>query len=210
MSVTPEQFKEMAERTEKARQKRPPTDCCVCGKPITDGVRYVSPDLSRARHPWCQYRAAKKKSSAHLKNCELGDNWKDCPGCLPPQPAVTPVEKDILAKLNEQKETGSVRIVLDFWASEGVPRPLVEHRFCERKFKMDFAWPVMAPVNGGVYLECNGGLWVGGRHVRPAALLKEYEKIGEATILDWKPLFCQPSDLLTVALAKTIKRALKI
>lgn len=111
------------------------------------------------------------------------------------------------ADCRPKKETGSVRLVLDFWASEGVPRPLTELRFCPgRKWRFDFCWFLESKVA----LECQGGVFTQGRHTRGAALLKEWEKLNEAAILGWRIIFCQPSDLLTVKLAQTIKRALKI
>lgn len=111
----------------------------------------------------------------------------------------------------QKKESGSVRLVLDFWASEGVPRPFTELRFHrDRKWRFDFAWPDLAFLCGGVYLEVQGGLFTQGRHTRGPALLKEYEKINAATELHWRPLFCTPKELLTVALTRRIKRALRL
>jgi hypothetical protein len=96
-------------------------------------------------------------------------------------------------------------LVFTFWRSEGVPLPLEEFRFFpERRWRFDFAWPAQR-----VYLEVQGGVWIGGRHTRGAALLKEWEKLNTAAELGWRPLFCQPKDLFTVKLCGLIKRALK-
>jgi len=121
MSFTPEQAREMAERTERNRKvkiaPKPTQDiCCVCGQPVTDGVRITNTVLSRVRHVGCEsakigsrdsapllnlkskselyklgYDAAleskpnskEKIATSHNKDCQLGDNWKDCPACLP-------------------------------------------------------------------------------------------------------------------------------
>lgn len=135
---------------------------------------------------------------------------------------LTCVEYDILNKLSDKrKETGSVRLVLDFWVSEGVPRPHVEFFFHPvRKWRFDFCWGAYDEPK--VYLEVQGaihgtgkkcptcGQRKAGRHTRGPALLNEHDKINSATELGWRPLFCTPSELFTVALTKRIKRALGI
>lgn len=212
MSVTPEQFNEMKARTEAARKK---PVCSVCGGTSKGcrqpGITPVEKDILNRLNV---QEAARKKPAVFVQSASGNESWYED---APSQPIITPAEKDILNRMNAQKETGSVRLVLDFWASEGVPRPVVEFLFHPtRNWRFDFAWPRIqfegrfGRESGGVYLEVQGGIFVQGRHTRGAALLKEWEKLNEATILGWRPLFCQPKELLTVKLTQTIKRALKI
>lgn len=92
----------------------------------------------------------------------------------------------------------------DFCERMGLPRPVQELRFHPVRFwRMDFAWPEY-----GVFLEVQGGLFTNGRHNRGAAMLKEFEKINTASSLGWRPLYCQPSDLMTTATADFIRAAL--
>jgi len=49
-----------------------------------------------------------------------------------------------------------------------------------RKWQADFAWPRLM-----VILECDGGAFIGGRHVTGAGATKDNEKINAATELGW-------------------------
>lgn len=96
-------------------------------------------------------------------------------------------------------------IVTAFFKSHGIAAPLFEHQFYRgRKWRFDMAWPERF-----LALECQGGIWSQGRHVRGAALLKEWEKLNFAATLGYRFIFCQPRDLLTAETAKTIKAALE-
>jgi very-short-patch-repair endonuclease len=62
-----------------------------------------------------------------------------------------------------------------------LPEP--EREFCfhpERKWRFDFAW-----LEQKVAVECEGGHWVGGRHVRGAGFEGDCEKYNEAACLGW-------------------------
>lgn len=88
--------------------------------------------------------------------------------------------------------------------SEGLPIPEAEFQFAHpRRWRFDWAWPEQK-----LALECQGGTWTGGRHVRGAALLKEWEKLNSAAVLGWRLLYCQPSDLIKTNTMQLIKRAL--
>ena len=83
-------------------------------------------------------------------------------------------------------------ILIAIWASEGVPAPDVEYRFhSKRRWRFDYAWPATR-----VALEIEGGVWVRGRHIRPAGFLKDIEKYNAATCMGWAVLRCVP-DLVT-------------
>lgn len=95
-------------------------------------------------------------------------------------------------------------IVTAYFREMEIPKPIYEHRFHPvRKWRFDLAWPEQR-----VALEVQGGLFVGGRHNRGAALIKEYEKLSTAASMGWRMLYCQPCDLLMNENIELIKRAL--
>jgi len=68
----------------------------------------------------------------------------------------------------------------------GAPVPVSEHRFCaERKWRFDFAWPEQL-----VAVECEGGIWTQGRHIRGAGFEKDVEKYNRATADGWRLFRC--------------------
>ena len=93
---------------------------------------------------------------------------------------------------------------IPFLKSAGIPEPVTEHRFAPpRRWRMDYAWP-----DAKLALEVQGGIWTRGRHSRPAALLKEWEKLNTGAAMGWRFLFCQPSDLLKAETIDAIRAAL--
>lgn len=103
------------------------------------------------------------------------------------------------------------KIVVAFFKEHGVPPPQFEWNFFhERKWRFDIAWPEYDEGRGGrnLALEVQGGIWSAGAHNRGAAMLKEWEKLNEAAALGWRVIYCQPSDLCTLATAELIKRCL--
>lgn len=101
--------------------------------------------------------------------------------------------------------------------AHGLPRPRPEYQFAMdigRKWAFDWAWPrgengYIEPMFGGTALEIQGGIWTKGRHTRGAALLKEWEKLNEAAIRNWRILYCQPEDVESGAVFEVLKRALR-
>jgi hypothetical protein len=83
----------------------------------------------------------------------------------------------------------------------GLPEPEPEFKFHEtRRWRMDYAWPEQR-----VYLEVDGGVWIGGRHTSGAGWVKDAEKHNAAAVLGWRRLQCQPAELLegpTIALVR--------
>ena len=62
--------------------------------------------------------------------------------------------------------------------------PEREYKFHpERKWRFDFAWPEKM-----IAIECEGGIWSGGRHTRGIGFINDCEKYNEATILGWRIL----------------------
>lgn len=89
--------------------------------------------------------------------------------------------------------------------ANGIPRPVYEFRFePTRRWRTDIAWP-----DHGLLLECQGGIFVNGRHSRGAAMLKEWEKLNRAAALGYRTIFCQPRDLMKRETLDTIKDCLK-
>ena len=64
-----------------------------------------------------------------------------------------------------------------------LPEPVAEYRFCDRRWRLDIAWP-----DKRLGCECDGGTWSGGRHVRGAGYESDCRKINTATLMGWKVL----------------------
>lgn len=69
---------------------------------------------------------------------------------------------------------------------------VAEHRFCERKWRFDYAIP-----EAKIAIEIEGGVWIGGRHVRPRGFLNDMEKYNRAAVLGWRVIRVTPIDLYT-------------
>jgi len=71
------------------------------------------------------------------------------------------------------------------------PEPEHEYRFHpKRKWRFDWAWPEY-----GVAVECEGGVWVRGRHTRGQGFTKDCWKYSAAAALGWLVLRCTPGML---------------
>ena len=84
--------------------------------------------------------------------------------------------------------------------------PVKEYRFHPvRKWRFDYAIPSLK-----IAIECDGGVWTGGRHVRPQGYIREMEKFNAAAELGWVVLKFTPQQIMThdtiVLLRTTIKR----
>jgi very-short-patch-repair endonuclease len=66
----------------------------------------------------------------------------------------------------------------------GLPVPVREARFHpKRKWRFDFAWPDHA-----LAVEVEGGVYSGGRHVRPGGFERDTEKYNAAVSCGWRVL----------------------
>ena len=65
-----------------------------------------------------------------------------------------------------------------------LPEPVREYKFIDgRRFRADFAWPDIKLI-----VECEGGTYINGRHVRPKGFESDCEKYNLATIQGWRVL----------------------
>ena len=82
--------------------------------------------------------------------------------------------------------------------ARGWPEPVAEFQFAPpRRWRFDWAFHgfTVLPYHGAemnIAIEINGGLFIGGRHVSGAALLKEYEKLRYAARLGYRVLIYTP------------------
>lgn len=72
-----------------------------------------------------------------------------------------------------------------FWwlcrTSGAVPMPAREFKWHpERRWRFDFAWP-----SERIAVECEGGVWSGGRHTRGQGFTDDCEKYSEAAAAGW-------------------------
>ena len=73
----------------------------------------------------------------------------------------------------------------------GLPEPAREFRFHpKRRWRFDFAWP-----DQRVAVECEGGTWMRGRHVRGDGYRRDAEKYNAAVLLGWR-VFRLTADML--------------
>ena len=65
-----------------------------------------------------------------------------------------------------------------------LPAPTVEFKFHPvRRWRFDLAWP-----DRKLYVEVDGGTWVGGRHNRGKGYEADCEKLNTAAIAGWRGL----------------------
>ncbi len=63
----------------------------------------------------------------------------------------------------------------------GLPEPTLEHRFAPpRQWRFDLAWPELK-----LAVECEGGIWTGGRHTRGKGFEDDCVKYNAAALLGW-------------------------
>ena len=92
-----------------------------------------------------------------------------------------------------------------FCKSEVGYEPVREFRFHPtRKWRFDYAIPALK-----IAVECDGGVWTGGRHVRPQGYLRDMEKFNAAAELGWIVLKFTPQQLVTRATLDTLRETIK-
>lgn len=79
-------------------------------------------------------------------------------------------------------------------------QPERQYRFHPiRRWRFDFAWP-----DKKLAVEIDGGVWVGGRHVRGGGFIKDCDKLNEAAALGWRVLRFTSHHLTDAAIIETI------
>lgn len=85
-----------------------------------------------------------------------------------------------------------------------VPAWKREYRFHKiRRWRFDFAWP---EPDLRVSIECEGGIWSGGRHVRGKGFENDVEKYNQALLQGWKVYRVVPSMVNDGSLTELILR----
>lgn len=68
--------------------------------------------------------------------------------------------------------------------ARGLPMPINEYKFHDtRRWRFDMCWPEEM-----LAVECDGGVWSQGRHVRGAGYENDCEKLNVAAELGWRVL----------------------
>ena len=79
-----------------------------------------------------------------------------------------------------------------------------EHRFHpKRMWRFDYAIP-----KHKIAVEVEGGVWTGGRHIRPQGFLGDIEKYNTATLMGWRVFRVTPDNLYKTATLNLIKQAI--
>lgn len=79
-----------------------------------------------------------------------------------------------------------------------------EYRFYKpRKWRFDYALPLYR-----IAVEVEGGVWTGGRHVRPQGFLGDMQKYNTAALLGWRVFRTTPDKLLSNDTVLLLKNAI--
>jgi len=83
--------------------------------------------------------------------------------------------------------------------------PVREYRFHQtRRWRFDYAFPDLK-----IAIECDGGVWMRGRHVRPQGYIKDMEKFNAAAELGWVVLKFTPQQLMTFETIEKLRATIK-
>jgi hypothetical protein len=88
------------------------------------------------------------------------------------------------------------------WRLSGGPTLVREHRFCERRWRFDFAHTASKTA-----IEIEGGAYTKGRHTRPMGFLGDCEKYLEASLLGWR-VYRLSAPLITMENCERIAKAM--
>ncbi len=87
----------------------------------------------------------------------------------------------------------------------GLPEPEREFLFHrKRKWRFDLAWPELL-----IAVEVEGGIWVGGRHVRGEGYEADCEKYNEAQLAGWMVLRFTPGMIKKGKAGEVIETAIR-
>ncbi len=84
-----------------------------------------------------------------------------------------------------------------------LPQPVREFQFAKpRRWRFDFAYPAHK-----VAVEVEGGVWIGGRHMRGRGYESDCEKYNEASLAGWRVLRFTPAMIRSGEALVTVERA---
>lgn len=147
--------------------------------------------------------------------CQGGGYWNPKPSALQPRPPgpempaarpqATSAQISTRTRAGITKTKLDTREFLNICDKAGVPKPELEYRFHPtRMWRFDFCWrPYL------LALECDGGVWVGGRHNASAGFIKDMEKFNSATTMGYGILHCLASHLLRYETIEMVQRAIR-
>ncbi len=120
-------------------------------------------------------------------------------------PVLNAAKENRLSSPKVHNSKYSIPVVLAFFKEMGLPEPVPEYQFDpNRKWRFDFCF-----VANKLAVECDGGLFSGGSHVRGAFLIRDHEKKNRAATMGYRILYCTPQTITTTDFADTIREALK-
>lgn len=97
-----------------------------------------------------------------------------------------------------------VDIFVEFCRKQLGEAPAKEYVFHPvRKWRFDYAFP-----SAKIALEVEGGVYTGGRHIRPKGFLGDVDKYNAAAVMGWRVLRVVPDRLRTFATIEMLKSAM--
>ena len=89
----------------------------------------------------------------------------------------------------------------------GLQEPVREYKFAKaamkRKWAFDYAW-----LSAKIAVECDGGVWIKGRHTRGTGFIKDMEKLNAASSLGWRVFRFTPQTLCSNETLKLLHEVL--
>lgn len=80
-----------------------------------------------------------------------------------------------------------------------------EYRFHPtRLWRFDYAFPALK-----IAIECDGGVFTNGRHVRPQGYINDMEKFNNAAMLGWLVLKFTPEQMLTQSAVEQVRETIR-
>lgn len=119
---------------------------------------------------------------------------------------ILPKEKPAKKGIHSLKREAGTKLFPALCKAHGLPEPVEEYPFAEeieRKWKFDWLF------EGWLALEVEGGVFVGGRHIRGDGFRGDIEKYNEAAILGYIVLRCLPEDIQSGKACELVKRMLE-
>lgn len=111
-----------------------------------------------------------------------------------------------MSRVVKLKGEALAKAFLALCEQSGLPEPLREFRFAPpRRFRFDYAFH-----EGKVALECEGGIWVLGRHNRGSGYTTDMTKYNLATLGGWRVFRVTPQQLCTPETIAMLREALKV